>query len=247
MKCETNDTIILSLDTSSKHCSIAISFNNKIISEYNFMSDNKLSSVLIPALEFVMKAAEVELRDINVFGVGIGPGAFTGIRIGLSTLKGLIFGKEVSVVPVVTLKAMACKFQKVQSVLIPLIQAKRNEVYMAGYSSENGSLKEIIAPDLTHINKLKTRLHLLKDFCFVGNGAAIFNDFLKNTFQNCRILNRSSFLATEICQIALLEYRNRNIISNLNEIKPFYLRKPDAESPIKDRQNKDTKGSKQRS
>jgi len=241
MICETNDTIILSLDTSSKNCSISIAGENKIISEYNFISDNKLSSLLIPALEFVMKTAKLELRDIDVFGVGIGPGLFTGIRVGLSTLKGLIFGKKVPVIPVITFKAIAYKFYKVKSLLIPLIQAKRDEVYMAGYTFANGSLKEIIAPDLIHIKQLKTKLLNLNDFCFIGDGVDIYNNFLKDNFQNSKILNRSSFLATEMCRIAFQEYQNQNFILDPKKIKPFYLRKPDAETSFECSQDKNSR------
>lgn len=205
------------------------------------MSDNKLSSLLIPALEYVMKTSKLELSDIDVFGVGIGPGLFTGIRVGLSTLKGLIFGRKVPVVPVITFKAIAYKFRKIQSLLIPLIQAKRDEVYMAGYAFANGSLKEIIAPDLIHINKLKTKLQDQNDFCFIGNGSDIINNFLSDNFQNSKILNRSSFLATEICRIAFQEYQNRNFISDPKKIKPFYLQKPDAETSFEYSQDKNSK------
>jgi tRNA threonylcarbamoyladenosine biosynthesis protein TsaB len=241
MKNEVNDTTILSLDTSSRNCSISILCGNKIITEYNFISNNELASLIIPAIEFVMKSAKLDLDDIDVFGVGIGPGVFTGIRIGLSTLKGLIFGKRMPIVPVITLKAIAYKFRKVQSGLISLIPAKRNEVYMAGYISNDGILKEIIAPDLIPIKYLETKLKGLDDFCFIGDGTDIYEKFVKDNFQKCKILRRSLFLATEICQIARQEYMNQNYILDLKKIKPFYLQNPDAETNIEKTQNKNRK------
>ncbi len=241
MKDEANDINILSLDTSSKNSSISIARGTEIITEYNFVSDNQLSSMLIPAIEFVLNTAKLKLTDIDVFGVGIGPGVFTGIRIGLSTLKGLIYGKKTPVLPVITLKAIAYKYNQANTLLIPLINAKRDEVFIGGYEFTNGSLKEIIAPDLIHISDLKPKLKNFNHFRFIGDGVDIFKEYLKEDFPNSKLIFRSSFLATEICRISLQEYLAQNYNMDLKTIKPFYMRKPDAETKIERNQDKNSK------
>jgi tRNA threonylcarbamoyladenosine biosynthesis protein TsaB len=75
--------IILSLDTSSRDASIAVLKDEDVLLEYNFSSQDNLSAMLVPSLEFILKALGLHMAQIDVFGVGIGPGLFTGIRIGI--------------------------------------------------------------------------------------------------------------------------------------------------------------------
>ena len=123
--------------------------------EYNFSSEDNLSSLLIPSLQFLLKSLKLKPEDIDVFGIGIGPGLFTGIRIGLATLKGMLFGLRKPFVPVVTLHALAFKFVDSIRSIIPLIDAKRNEVYMGCYRSDEGGLVEAMETQIIYIIYLR--------------------------------------------------------------------------------------------
>jgi tRNA threonylcarbamoyladenosine biosynthesis protein TsaB len=186
---------ILSLDTTSKYSSIAISKNEKIEIEYNFITNDNLSSMLIPTIKFILETIKLNLNDIDIFGIAIGPGSFTGIRVGLSTLKGLLLKKKKPVVPVVTLKALAYKHIDSNFPIVPVIDAKKEEVYIAGYN-----------------------------------------------FKKSKILVRTPFVASEICKISHKEFISKNFVLDLQDLKPFYLRKPDAEqnyNNIKLKKNQD--------
>jgi tRNA threonylcarbamoyladenosine biosynthesis protein TsaB len=242
MKQENENLTILSLDTSSHSCSIAISRGKLILSEYNFITGDKLSSILIPAIDFVLKSVKLSIEDMKLFGIGSGPGLFTGIRIGLSTLKGLLVGKETPVVPVVTLEAIAYKYQKPGSLTIALMDAKRNQVYMAGYMSEENEKKVVIPPNLIEIRDLPLKLKDYVDYHFIGDGVEAYRDHLKKEFPGSKRIQRSSFLASEICKIAHENYLKKQYTTNLQELKPFYLRKPDAEAKPQYHENQNPKG-----
>ena len=223
-----NETI-LAFDTSSKYCSISISNGEEILSEYNFITDNKLSVILIPGIEFVLKTVNLDLKAIAAFGIGIGPGSFTGIRVGLATLKGLLFGNDKPIIPVLSLEALAYKYQKTKSLLIPIIDAKRNEIYMAGYHSFSNNIQEIIAPDLIRIEEIPAKLKGHSNLHFIGDGANIYKEYLHNNFKNSKLIYRSSFLASEMCRIANYRYLKRMAVTDIQYVKPFYIKKPDAE------------------
>lgn len=228
-------TYILALDTASKHSSISLSLGDDIQVEYNFTPGNELSASLIPVMEFVLKSVSLTLEDIDVYGIGIGPGLFTGIRVGLSTLKGLLFGKNKPVVPVVTLKALAYKCTDILSdfTIIPLIDARRDEVYISGYNWFNREMKEIFSPQLIQMNRLEEELYKYdiktEPLFFIGSGARVHQEMIKKKFNSVKIVDRSFFLASEIGKIAYTQFLKGDYIVDLQQLMPFYIRKPDAE------------------
>lgn len=223
-----SDIYILALDTTSRHCSISVSKGRRIQVEYNFTTTDQLSASLIPALEFVFKSVGLKPADIDVFGIGTGPGLFTGIRVGLSTLKGLLFGQNKPVVPVPTLEALAYKYVNSNFTVAPLIDARRDEVYLSAYRPENGILNEILEPQLIHITQLEQSISGLEDIHFIGSGVEAHQELLKEKFNSDKLLHRSFYAAPEICKIAAAKFEAGEYITNLQELMPLYIRKPDA-------------------
>ncbi|MGD2091763.1 MAG: tRNA (adenosine(37)-N6)-threonylcarbamoyltransferase complex dimerization subunit type 1 TsaB [Candidatus Aminicenantes bacterium] len=222
---------ILSLDTTSKSASISVAKGEAIQLEYNFTTRDELSVSLIPSLEFVLNSAGLKLTDIDVFGIGIGPGLFTGIRVGLATLKGLLMAEPKPVVPVVTLEALAYKYIEPEFTIVSLMDARRNQVYMAAYhfSRSQKQMEPVILPRLLSIHQLKERLKPLDDVNFVGSGAEVHKTFIKENFKQSKVCQRSFFLASEICKITYHAYLKKEYITDLQQLKPLYIRKPDAE------------------
>jgi len=231
---------ILSLDTTSRHSSISVSRGDDVRVEYNFTSLDTLSTFLIPALEFVLKSVEMKPGDIDVYGVTTGPGLFTGIRVGLSALKGLLFGLGKPVVPVTTPRALAhkCLDMETGSTIIPLIDARRDEVYFAAYKRPGDAFEEIFPPRLISIGELPGNLDKVEAPYFIGSGADVHGARIEAWFGTGKIVSRSSFLAPETCKIAYREYLEGNYITDLQKLMPVYIRKPDAELNL---HHKDTK------
>jgi len=224
-------SLVAGLDTTSRHASIALVRDDQLVIEYNFVTRDELSATLVPAISFVLDSVGIAVRDIDLFGVGIGPGLFTGLRIGLSTLKGLLFSEPRPVVPVVTLEALAWKLRQSRRVLVPLIDARRREVYMAAYRFNGYDLpEEVLAPRLVGIDELPHILSDWKEMRFTGNGVSAYRRELNAMFPGFRSRGRSSFLASEICRISVIRHARRESITSLEDLKPLYLRPPDAEA-----------------
>ncbi|MEI6614770.1 MAG: tRNA (adenosine(37)-N6)-threonylcarbamoyltransferase complex dimerization subunit type 1 TsaB [Chrysiogenales bacterium] len=221
---------LLSLDTSSRDASITVLKNEDILLEYNFTSQDNLSAMLVPSLEFILKALGMQMAHIDAFGIGIGPGNFTGIRIGMATLKGLAFAERKPVVGVISLKALAYKFVDTKKTVISLIDAKKGEVYLGGYQFSNGELVALIPPCLIKITDIVPLVVKFPEKIFVGSGAEKHLEFLKNNFSDSCRLYRSNFLANEIGRIALQQFRCQQYLTDLQDLLPFYINKPDAET-----------------
>ncbi len=248
---------ILGLDTTSRYSSIAISKNADIIGEYNFASFNRLSASLIPAISFLLGNAGLKIQDIDAFGVSIGPGLFTGIQVGLSTLKGLLFENKKPLVPVVSLKALALKIYATedpvihstsQKITFPIIDAKRDEVYLAGYRLSTAAgpgldLEEFFSPQLLHISQLKKELKSALtsiqqekgEIIFTGSGSEAYRETVAPAVENAHICQRSAFLAPEICKISYRHFltQDASLTRDLQQLMPLYIRKPDAEQNLK--------------
>jgi tRNA threonylcarbamoyladenosine biosynthesis protein TsaB len=226
---------ILSLDTTSKFISISISNGEETRLEYNFATTDNLSETLLLSLEIALNGMRprLKLEDIDLFGIGVGPGLFTGIRIGMATLKGLLLGTGKPVVPVSILKALAYKFEDFESPIISLVDAKRKEVYTSVYQFKNRERQELKSPGLIRIDKLKEYLDPVVDpgneCLFIGSGADSSKTFIKENYTRSLVTGGPSFLASEICKIAYKSYIEKNYITDLSLLNPFYIRKPDAE------------------
>jgi tRNA threonylcarbamoyl adenosine modification protein YeaZ len=232
-------TTILALDTTSKYASIAVGRDEKIELEYNFATHDELSSSLIPSVEFVLNSVSPALKpdDIDVYGIATGPGLFTGIRVGLATLKGLTLEAGKPVVPVVTLEALAYKYNESESPVIAMIDARREEVYIAAYrfTGKDRIAEQLLPPALIGIDTLPQHLEPLGKqdrLRFIGSGAEAHKTFIREHFTTGRIYRRSYFLASEICKITARKHKNKEYITDMQQLMPFYIRKPDAEQNL---------------
>lgn len=223
---------LLCFDTTSRDASIALLRDEEILLEYNFSSRDNLSALMIPSLEFLLQSLGMKISQIDVFGVAVGPGLFTGIRIGLATLKGLNFAATKPMVGVNTLEALAFKFADSKKTVVPLIDARKGEVYLGCYRFANGEMSVLVPPCLLPVSALASLLVPFAEKVFVGSGAEGHGDFLKSTFPESHLLYRSNFLASEIGKIALQRFRRRQVVTDLQKLLPIYLRRPDAENNL---------------
>jgi tRNA threonylcarbamoyladenosine biosynthesis protein TsaB len=220
---------LLCFDTSSRDASIAVLSDEEIVLEYNFSSSGNLSAMLAPSLEFVLGALGMKAAEFDLFGVAVGPGLFTGIRVGLATLKGLDFAAGKPVVGVNTLEALASKFADASQTVVPMIDARRGEVYIGGFGFEAGEMREKFAPRLLRVEDSVPLLAPFRDLVFIGSGAENHADLVRRLFPGGRLLYRSNFLASEIGRIALRRFRAGRFLTELQQLLPVYIRRPDAE------------------
>lgn len=224
---------LLCFDTTSRDASIAVLCDGEIVLEYNFSSRDDLAALLIPSLEFLLRSLGLKVPQIDLFGVSVGPGLFTGIRVGLATLKGLDFASGKPVVGVNALEALAFKFADTRHTIVPLIDARKGEAYLAAYRFDplqaGGEMVELLPPCLMRVEDAAPLLAPFPDKVFVGSGAENHGDQLRRDFPAGRLLYRSNFLASEIGRIALKRFRLGQYVTDLQQLHPVYIRKPDAE------------------
>lgn len=222
---------ILGIDTSTKTMSVAIVSDEKILGELNFYSNMDHSERLIDNIKFLLESNNLTIRDIDLVGVAIGPGSFTGIRIGIATVKGLVEFFDTPVVGVSSLEILSRNFSSSNFVAVA-IDAKRDRVYGGIYDYTNGEVN-IITEDLYDIEDFKDLLKKYDNIIIVGDKIDYFENEFKERFRYAKegnLINRAS----NICFIAKREFNNKNYISHL-ELDANYMTKPQAQMDYENR------------
>lgn len=169
---------ILYLETSSKNCSVAISDDEKLLCLCEEVSDNyKQSESLHTYVEWALEGAGLTIKDIEAVSLGRGPGSYTGLRIGASSAKGFCYGLKIPLTAVNSLESMLEPFLgRNYDYIVPLIDARRMEVYTAVYDGETG--KELSATEAKILDETSFEEFKDKKVIFVGDGAAKAKDIL---------------------------------------------------------------------
>jgi tRNA threonylcarbamoyladenosine biosynthesis protein TsaB len=214
--------LILLIETATTVCSVALSRDGKIVSFREVNEANVHASKLTLFIEAVMKEAKVKYKDLNAVAVSKGPGSYTGLRIGVSTAKGLCFALNIPLIAVDTLAAMAKGFLEAgeESVgevrLCPMIDARRMEVYMAVFNTE----MEILEPVQARILDDQT-FRQYSGIVLFGDGAAkcaaLYQDH-----PNVRIAmfeNSARYLSS----LAFQKFEDREF-EDVAYFEPFYLK-----------------------
>ena len=149
---------ILALDSTADVSSVAVCEGEKLLSEITINTGNTHSQTLLPSVEMALKLAELSVDDVDLFTCSVGPGSFTGVRIGVATVKGLAFGKDKPCVPVSTLDALAYNLRGYNGIICPVMNARRMQVYNALFRCENGILTRLCDDRAISIAELEAEL-----------------------------------------------------------------------------------------
>ena len=222
--------LLLAVDTTTPSGSVALLRGYELVAEVNQDSLATFSQRLLPSIRFLLESNELAIQDVEGFAVTVGPGSFTGIRIGLSTIKSLAYPSGKPIAPVSTLEALAKKIQYPQNRLIcPLLNAKKNEVYAALFESGEGTCRALIPQGAYSPDALFSRLPTHRIIHFIGSGVEVHRPLLFRYLKDkARISRRSSFIAYEVGSIGY-EILRKNRGQGIHELKPLYLRKSQAE------------------
>lgn len=228
---------ILAVDTSSTVASAAIVDGEKLVCEC--VLNNKLthSQTLMPMIDEVFKKSELTPLDIDVFAVSNGPGSFTGLRIGVTTIKGLAHAAKKPVCGVNTLEALAYNLPFCPYIIAPIMDARREQVYNAFYKWENGTLKEVASPRAISLEDcMNELLKLGEKVVFLGDGVAVFREKIKDTLKE-QALFTPQLACTGRAACVAEAAKNKETIS-YGELAPVYLRKSQAEREAEEREAK---------
>lgn len=223
---------ILALDSTAKTASVGICDGERLISIYSVTAGLNHSETLLPMVENALKTAQMTVDDIDMFAISDGPGSFTGVRIGVSLLKGLAFGKEKLCVGVSTLEALAHNLKGFEGVICPVMDARRDQVYNALFLSEGKVLTRLTEDRAIPLSELENELkekYGNKKIYLCGDGYALAKSRLGAETEETPILLREQN-AYSVAQTALKKYSENSSDSYTDrELKPTYLRVPQAE------------------
>ena len=221
---------ILALDTTTGNGSVALLEDKKLLAEVNAESPTTHSSRLLRSVDFLLKQNLLGIRDIDGFAVAAGPGSFTGIRIGLSTIKAFAFASRRPVAPVSSLAALTMKLRETQGRLFcPMIDAKKGEVFAALFEQQGRSLRTVINEGAYRPDTLLARLPAHRVIHFIGTGVEAYKDrILAYLEDKARLSSRSLFIGLEVGLIGYDILRKGKGLS-AEALEPLYYRKSQAE------------------
>ena len=172
--------LILAFESSARPASVALLRDGSLLSQYSQCSALTHSRTLLPMAEDMLKNAELTIGDVDLFAVAHGPGSFTGVRIGVSTVKGLAWAANKPCVGASTLEAMAWHGLAAGGVVCPVMDARRGQVYNALFEIRNGKPVRLCGDRPIALEELAPQLRELESPAFlVGDGAAITAKYLE--------------------------------------------------------------------
>ena len=180
--------LILAFESSARAASVALVEDGRLISQYSQCSGLTHSRTLLPMAEDMLKNAELTLDKVDLFAVAHGPGSFTGIRIGVSTVKGLAWAADKPCVGVSTLEAMAWHGLAAGGLVCPVMDARRSQVYNALFRVENGRPVRLCEDRPIALSQLAEELRDLNAPAFlIGDGAELAEKYLREQGLPCTV------------------------------------------------------------
>lgn len=212
---------ILHLETSSKNCSVAISDGGKLLCLCEEVSENyKQSESLHTFVKWALEGAEISLKDLDAVSLGMGPGSYTGLRIGASAAKGFCYGLKIPLITVNSLEALATPyFGKEFDIIVPLVDARRMEVYTAAYGGQTG--KEISATKSLVLEEDSFSQFKDKKILFIGDGAAKTQEIIR--FPGAKFISEVYPSAQHLVKKAAEKFQNADF-EDVAYFEPFYLK-----------------------
>jgi tRNA threonylcarbamoyladenosine biosynthesis protein TsaB len=211
---------ILCLETATTNCSVAISVDGKIkaIREENNQKFSHAEKLHV-FIDEVLNEAKIDKKQLTAIAVSKGPGSYTGLRIGVSAAKGLCFALNIPLISTLTLEVLAQQVKQDAHYIIPMLDARRMEVYSAVYNSEKKQIRETKA-EIIDENSFKDYLKDGKTI-FIGDGAIKFEEICKH--KNAIFQNDSFPSSAEMGSLAEAKYKIGDT-EDVAYFEPFYLK-----------------------
>lgn len=232
---------VLAIDASANVVSVALTDNDKLIGEYTINHKKTHSQTLMPMIENLLSACEIEGKNIDLIATTTGPGSFTGLRIGVETAKALAHGWQKPIAGVDTTFAMACniEFCGKDTYIVPIMDAKRNQVYTGIYMSDGENITTVKGTCAISISELLDIVFSSgKDAVFLGDGVQVYKDIIKEKLKEKALFAKVSNnmqRAASVAVAANMVYKNKPYDTYLSLI-PQYFRKSQAEREYEEKQ-----------
>ena len=227
---------ILSIDTASDVCGVSILENNNLIEKFDEITKESHSQRLMPIIEKAFKRTNLTIDDIDLIVCDVGPGSFTGIRIGVATVKAFCDSKDIIPIGISSLESLAYSIKNNSKIICSIINAKNDNCYFALYEkSKDNTLQTLIEPEAENID---TTLSILNSYnldtldnkviSFVGDGSKVYKDKILEVFPNSIIADDKNDILDSY-NLGLAGFDKYSSGEELEELLPLYLKKPQAQ------------------
>lgn len=231
---------ILAVDTSANVAAAALVSGGKLLAESMLNNKTTHSEKLMPMIDFVLKNSGMDITDIDLFAVANGPGSFTGLRIGVSTVKGLAHAVNKPIVGISTLAGLAYNLFETDGLISPIMDARRSQVYNAVYKWEKGVFREIAPPRAIALDDCIKEFENEKKVYFLGDGVPVHKEAIKEKMGDRAVFVPENNLNQRASSLAVLAEKKAALseTDDYNSLMPFYLRKPQAEREYEEKHNR---------
>jgi len=222
--------LILGIDTATPQVGCAIGGHEGVIASFSVAKGKRHAETLVPAIDFVCRQAHVELDEIGAIAVDIGPGLFTGLRVGVATAKAMASALRVPGVGVSSLDLLAFPVRWTNRQIVSVVDARRGEVFYAAYRQVPGGVQRLTEPQVGTPEQLCNEIQATGDDCLaVGDGARRYADELMDLIK-VEIADAGLAYPSPQSLVQLAHARAmREEFVNAWDVQPAYLRKADAE------------------
>lgn len=218
---------LLAIDSATNSGGVALTRNSEIIGLVMLKAPLRYQESLLECVDLLLQKHSLSIRQVDCFAAAAGPGSFTGLRIGLATVKGFCQGLGKPAVGLSTLASLAWRFRHVSQQVAPMMDARRQQVYGALYrvSSEEPEpiRQETVLPPAEWLRRLPNRPGLL-----VGDGAQMYRQTIAALQPEAQVLSTDNCILSELCQLAYHRFLSGRVVA-AGDLKGNYIRPSDVE------------------
>lgn len=160
---------LLAIDTSTDYLSLAVIKDGKAIAKFHKKAAMRHSMLLVPMIDKLLKKSKLKVKEIDCFAISIGPGSFTGLRIGVTVVKGLAYALKKPVITVPTLDAIAMNAKKAKGIICVILDARKKKVYASLYRSDGENIKKLSPYLLLPLDDLLKKIRKYDKVLFLGD------------------------------------------------------------------------------
>lgn len=220
--------LILGIESATEQVGVAIGGHEGVIATFEVTRGRRHAEILTPAIEFVLRNADIDVDELGCIAVDIGPGMFTGMRVGISAAKAMAQALRIPMIGISSLDLLAFPCRHTDRVVVPVIDARKSEVSWAMYRQVPGGVQQVATPTVGPVDELVADLLARsQEALLVGDGAHRYRDEILEGYR-CEIaapVHPSPGALVELAHARAL----REEWVRPNEIEPIYLRPPDAQ------------------
>ncbi len=225
---------VLSIETSSKICSVAILEDSNLVKKIELNNGLTHSETLMPLIKQLLKEANLILPQIDLLVCDIGPGSFTGIRIGISTVKAFSDSLEIPSIGISSLEALAYSLKN-DSIICSILDCKNDNCYYALYKLENNNYTLLESPKADSVENCLTFLNYKYSnsiITFVGDGCKIYKDKIKLSSSNFILSNNENLDYIDVYSLGIAGVNKYTQFGADKNLIPLYLKKPQAQRQL---------------